>query len=154
MTLPATTAPVYFDQSDMIALLGIQTMLAVCDDENTGSIDPVKFNKLGALACGKVDSVLALNYKGPFPVTQVPVPALVVELATAWMKSLLYEGSDTYVRQYGSGPREEAEALATNLVEAKAVLTDWVQSPKPGNVGGNTYNVGARMTLHPHNEGW
>ena len=103
MTLPATTAPVYFDQSDMIALIGLQNMLAVCDDENNGSIDPVKFNKLGSLACGKVDSILALNYKGPFPVTQVPVPALVVELATAWMKAFLYEASDTYVRQYGSG---------------------------------------------------
>ena len=158
MTLPATTAPAYFDQTDMIAFIGEANMLAVCDDGNSGSIDPVKFNKMGKIACGKVDSVIALNYPGPFPITQVPVPALVVELAMTWMKALLYESDDIYVRQYGSGPREEALALSSQLTEAKSLLTDWLVSPKPGNVGGNTYNRGARMTIDnvdgSSNEGW
>lgn len=158
MPLPTTTPPVYFDQSDMIALIGTANMLAVCDPDNTGGIDPVTFNKLGALACAKVDAVLALTYPGPFPIQQVPVPALVVELATAWMKAFLYEADDVYVRQYGSGPRTEAMELATQLTEAKSVLTDWAASPKPGNVGGNTYNKGVRMTIDnsdgSSNEGW
>ena len=141
------TDPPYFTYDDAVALLGLQTMEACLDDENTGAVDVPTFNRLGNLACTRVDGFLKRVYPGPFPITQTPVPADIQIAALAWFRAFTYERHLEYVRQYGKGPREEAMKLCEDLTDSKEWLADLASGAPPENAGGIVTDQGPRMIV-------
>lgn len=60
----------YWTQADIQAVLGNAVLTACYDDTNTGVINTVSLGVVQSLSDAAVDSALAAEYAGPFPITE------------------------------------------------------------------------------------
>lgn len=60
----------YWSQADLEAVIGKAAVLACYDDANTGVVNAVALGNIQSLSDAMVDSALASEYAGPFPITE------------------------------------------------------------------------------------
>lgn len=146
----------YITQADLEGALSPATVLALFNDGDLGVVSTTSLLSVLVRASTEVDSYLARVYKGPFPVTQVPVPAIIKNCTIEFAIAFSFERHPEYVQTYGEQYRgttrykracEMAERLATGLQETP----DWVLSPKGQNVGGIIYANGPRTIIDSPN---
>lgn len=139
----------YIDQTDLEAALSPATVLALFNDQNEGVVYTPALLAVLTRASTEVDSYLARDFKGPFPVPQTPVPAVIKNCTVEFAIAFSFERHPEYVHTYGEQFRgttrykracEMAERLATGLQETP----DWVLQPRGGDVGGIIFSAGPR----------
>lgn len=142
----------YITQADLEGALSPATVLALFNDQDQGVVYAPALLLVLTRASAEVDSYLARNFKGPFPVPQTPVPAVIKNCAIEFAIAYSFERHPEYVHTYGEQYRgttrykracEMAERLATGLQETP----DWVLQPRGGNVGGIIYSAGPRTII-------
>lgn len=142
----------YISQADLEAALSPATVLGLFNDQDQGVVHAPSLLLVLTRASAEVDSYLARVFKGPFPIAQTPVPAVVKNCALEFAIAYSFERHPEYVHTYGEQYRgttrykracEMAERLATGLQETP----DWVLSPRGGNVGGIIYSDGPRTII-------
>lgn len=140
----------YVDQTDLEDAIGTPAV-AVFYSNGSGGINTVAL----AVACGRasawVDSFLALNYRGPFPVTQDPAPAMMKEAALLWLQAIAQDRKPEFIRQEPNTVRpnfrKQAIELLDRLIAGIQQMPDHAAQPKPTNVGGIAYASGPRMLI-------
>lgn len=139
----------YLTQTDLTNRLGGQTVTALYDDTGTSTVNATALADVLAGASARVDSYLARNYEVTLPITQVPIPAMVKEAALEWAIYLSFRRKPEYIRTYWNQAlpdlQKSAEELSDRLAEAAQYIPDLAAQPTPGNVGGVTYDTGARL---------
>lgn len=142
----------YITKADLEAALSPATVLALFNDEDQGTVYMPALLTLLQRASNEVDSYLARSFKGPFPVAQSPVPAIIKNCTIEFAIAFSFERHPEYVHTFGEQYRGStryaracamAERLATGLQETP----DWVLYPKGTNVGGIIVNSGPRTIV-------
>jgi hypothetical protein len=139
----------YVTQSEVSYALGIPIVLAIFDDDQDGIVDGPALDAVIARASAMTDSWIAPVYKGPFPIVQVPIPALIKELTLQYVEAMCFDRRPDIVRGFGSDDAQKrwprADDMGKKLQAAILRIPDYVAQPKPANVGGisvaNTANV-------------
>lgn len=131
----------YATQQDLENALSPATVLALYDDGNSGSINQTALLGVLKRARGWVDSYLATQYLGPFPVPQSPVPVAIVNAALEFAISFSFERHPEYVHTYGESYRATARfdracEMMARIVGGIQEIPDWTLQPKGRNVGG------------------
>ena len=144
-------AAVYVSQADIQNTIGLPALLALTDDANAGSPGATVIAFIATRATAWVDSFLAANYAGPFPIAQVPAPAMMAEAALYKAVEFLYDRRPEYIRNTMKGVRKDyntaAIELLTRLVDGVQYMPDFVGAVKPGNVGGIVYDNAPRLMI-------
>jgi len=141
----------YVSQSDIQNTIGLPALLALTDDTNTGSPGAGVITFITTRASAWVDSFLAANYVGPFPITQSPAPAMMQEAALYKAVEFLYDRRPEYIRNTMKGVRKDyntaAIELLKRLVDGIQYMPDFLGATKPGNVGGIVYDNAPRTMI-------
>lgn len=135
----------YITQGDLEALITPEAVLAIFNDQNTGAVNTSALTKLLNLASAQVDSYIARNYRGPFPIK--PVPQTIKHATLLWARAFAYERHREYARVYQDGPRKEAHMACERLATANWLLPDHSAQPKPANVGGIVVDDTRRLMI-------
>lgn len=140
----------YITSTNLEDAVGKATLLVLFDDANTGSYNAAAMTAVISRACSWVDSFLAANYGGPFPVSQSPAPAMMFEASIYKAIEFSLDRKPEFVRNLNNSTRknynEAAEKLLRNLIDGVQYMPDYVAQGKPGNVGGVVFD-GARRTM-------
>lgn len=141
----------YVSQADLQNALGLPALLALTDDTNSGTPTAGVITFVTTRASAWVDSFLAANYVGPFPITQNPAPAMMAEAALYKAIEFMYDRRPEYLRNTMEGVRKDynkaAIDLLTRLIDGVQYMPDFTGQPKPGNVGGIVYDNSPRMMI-------
>lgn len=139
----------YVTQSEVSFALGVPIVTALYDDVNSGTPDSPSLDAAIARASALVDSWIAPVYKGPFPILQVPIPAMIRELALQYIEAISYDRRPDIVRGFGSDDQQKrwprADEMGKRLQAAVLRIPDLVAQPKPTNVGGLIVDDGSRV---------
>jgi phage gp36-like protein len=142
----------YITQTDLESALSPATVIALFNDQDQGVVYVTALEGVLERASAEVDAYLARVYRGPFPIAQTPVPAVVKNCTLEFAIAFSFERHPEYVHTFGEQYRgttrykracEMAERLATGLQE----IPDWTLSPRGGNVGGIVYTQGPRTII-------
>ena len=133
----------YLTQTDLENRLGAPRVLALYDDDNSGTVNATALAAVLATASDLVDGTIARSYTGTFPMAS-PQPALVKEAATLYAMALSFERKpefslrldESYLDKIRKGADTLCERIATGLAKmvdappptASAVLTGGVVS--------------------------
>lgn len=141
----------YLNQTDLENAINVQTVLAIFDDAGTGTINQVALTDCLSRASAMVDSYLARVYRGPFPITQTPFPAMIKIAAIDFAVAYAFERHPEYVRSYGEEKRQERWARARDMMEricdGLQEMPDYTAQPKQANLGGIVYSAGPRTII-------
>lgn len=147
------TEPVlYAEQTDLEYVLSPTTVRILFEDQGNGVVDQKAIKGVLNRASRMVDSYLARVYKGPFPVSQVPVPEIIKAVTLEFAVAYSFERHPEYVHTYGETFRsksklEGAEAMAERLCTGLQEIPDWGLSPKAMNIGGIIISDGPRTII-------
>jgi phage gp36-like protein len=129
----------YVTQTDLQYRIGTQAVAALFSDGD-GNVDTDSLGAVLQAASDWVDSVLSVEYTGPFPLTQSPLPAMVKEAALLFAIAFSYDRKPEYARQLGDGGRPNYRKIADDLCNEikKNIkrLVGYTAEPDPANVGG------------------
>lgn len=148
------TAPVlYLTQQKLEYNLSPGTVLALYDDQQNGTVYQPALEEVLNRASRWVDSFLSRVYVGPFPVTQTPVPEVIVQCTLEFAVSFSFERHPEYVHTYGEAYRsttrfKRACEMAERLCNGMQEIPDWILQPKPRNVGGIITSAGPRTIIN------
>lgn len=142
----------YATQEDLESALSPSTVIALFEDTNNGHVDRKAIVAVLNRASRMVDSHLARVYRGPFPVSQVPVPEIIKAVTIEYAMAFSFERHPEYVHTYGEEYRskskfERAESMAERLVTGQLEIPDWTLQPKGGNIGGIILSDGPRTII-------
>lgn len=145
-------AIVYATQTDLENSLSPATVLALYNDDNDSQVNAVAIEGVLVRATNWVDSYLATQYLPPFPVTQTPVPAMIVAAALEFAIAFSFERHPEYVHTYGETFRaatrfKRACEMMDRIVASQQQIPDWVLQPKGKNVGGIINSSGPRTII-------
>lgn len=146
------TTILYATQEDLESALSPATVLALYDDEGSGVVNETALRNTLARASRRVDSYLARVYVGPFPVTQTPVPAEIMDAALEFSIAFSFERHPEYVHTFGEAYRagsryKRACEMMDRICQGQQEIPDWVLQPKPRNVGGIITFAGPRTII-------
>lgn len=142
----------YITKTDLENALSPETVTALYNDQEQGVVyEPALLGVL-TRASSMVDSYLARVYKGPFPVTQLPVPEAVKNCCIEFAIAFSFERHPEFVHTFGEAYRsttrfKRATEMAENLATGLQEIPDWTLSPRGGNVGGIIISVGPRTII-------
>ena len=144
----------YVTQAEVSYALGVSIVTAIYDDTNAGVPDSASLDAVIARASGMVDSWIAPVYKGPFPITQTPIPSMIRELAIQYVEAMTYDRRPDIIRGFGSDDQQKrwprADEMGQRLQAAILRIPDYAAQPKPANVGAIIVDDGQRvMTTGP-----
>ncbi len=141
----------YITQAEFSFALAPVAMLAIFDDNNDGALDSEAIDSIIARASSMVDAWIAPVYKGPFPITQTPIPALIRELTLQYSAVFALERHPDYAQSFNGYTRKErwdaADQMGQRLQAAVLRIPDYVAQPKPANVGGIVYDNSSRVMI-------
>lgn len=134
------------------------TVLALCDDDNTGNIadqsviDVVE--ELIGRAEAEVNSYLIRAYpKLIFPVVQSPLSVMLKQAALMFVIPFTYMRHPEYVKQFGDDARggvaalDNAREFMDRLCTGRQYLYDVPAEPKPSVIGGIFISNGPRTII-------
>lgn len=128
----------YLTAEDIRLQLGTATLLTLADDDNDGQADADVLAALIERADAWVDSWIAHNYEGPFPVTG-STPKVFREASLYKAIQFLYMRRPEFVRSLGADSLVDYEKMSTvllkNLAEAVQRAPDYDAETDPVNVG-------------------
>lgn len=142
----------YATQADLENQLSPATVLALFNDQDTGAVHAPAMDAVLTRASSWVDSFLARVYRGPFPVTQSPVPAAIKDATIEFAIAFAFERHPEYVHTFGEAYRSTArfkracdmmERICNGLQE----IPDWLLQPKSLNIGGVITVSGPRTII-------
>jgi hypothetical protein len=146
----------YVTEAELELAIGKPVLLAYLDDTNAGTIPTATVDAFIARASALVEAWIAPVYKGPFPITQSPVPSMVRELTIQYVEALIYERRTELARNDATdeakGRWARADAMGARLQSAVLRIPDYTAQPKPGNVGGVVIDDGRRV-MAPNPDG-
>lgn len=129
--------------------IGPEAVIAIYDDNRTGSLETGEIAVLNAVAeraSRRVDARVVRAYDGPFPMS--PVPALVKDAALEFFVAFSFERHPEYVRAHGADEHQKrldrAEQLCEEIADAIRYLTELVP---PKTAGGIVYDNGPRFSV-------
>ncbi len=142
----------YATRADLESALSPTTVLTLFDDGNSGNVSQVALDGVLNRASRMVDSYLARVFKGPFPVTQTPVPSTITFAALEFAIAFSFERHPEYVHTYGETYRastrfKRATEMMDRICQAQQEIPDWVLQPKQRNIGGIVIDDGPRTVV-------
>ena len=132
----------YLTQAELQYALSSTSYTAIFDQDNDGVADSAVVDACLARGSAMTDAWIAPVYKGPFPIMQVPVPAMIRELTIQYCLAIAYERRPDYTRTLlgasddGKKRWDRADEMGKRLQSAVLRIPDYVAQPVPGNVGG------------------
>jgi len=143
---------VYVTQEDLEQALSPATVLALYNDLNNDSVNPTALEGVLIRATTWVDSYLATQYLGPFPVPQTPVPMMIKMAALEFAIAFSFERHPEYVLTYGESFRATARfkracEIMERIISSQQQIPDWALQPKGKNVGGIINSTGPRTII-------
>lgn len=133
----------YITQAELSYALSATSFTAIFDQDNDGVADSTVVDAVVARASALTDAWIAPVYKGPFPITQAPIPAMIRELTIQYALAMAYERRPDVTRTLkGSEDSdakrwERADKMGQRLQAAVLRIPDLVAQPKPANVTGS-----------------
>ncbi len=132
----------YVTQVDMERRFGAE-LIQILFDDGSGGVDTTSLGDVRQGASDWTDSVIALEYTGPFPLTQDPLPAMVREATLLFAIAFSYDRKPSYARVLGDGGRPDYRKLAEKVCNDIKVnlkrIVGYTAEPNPANVGGGVY---------------
>jgi len=145
----------YWSQQDLERLCGAATVLACCDDDNTGAPDQGVIAELQEFSDATVDGRMAAqNPTAKFPLTTPP--PLVRKASLLLAKAMMYDRRPEYVRIYGTGPQAAADKFLDDMMEKPLYLEQAnpdVIPPQPATVTGGVAVDGSVRMYIPNADG-
>ena len=137
----------YLAQVDLEHRMTAQRVLALYDDENTGTVNAAALAAVLQEASNLVDGHIARSYTGTFPMPSPP-PVLCKSAATLYAIAMSVERDHAYVAKYGEkhtlDMRKEAEKMCEKIA---AGLLKLVDAPPP--TAGTTLTGGLVISSGP-----
>lgn len=145
----AVVAP-YASRDDLEAAISAETVAALFNSVATNSVNTAALQKVLVRASARVDSWLATVFLGPFPIAQVPVPAIIVDAALEYVIAFSFMRHPEYVQTYGEEYRAEtrlasADTMMQRITSGIERIPDWTLQQKGQNVGGFLVDGGHRI---------
>jgi phage gp36-like protein len=143
----------YITQAELQYALSSTSFIAIFDQDNDGVADEAVVDAVIGRASAMTDAWIAPVYRGPFPITQVPVPAMIRELTIQYCLAIAYERRPDYTRTLEGGSSHDedrwkrADAMGMRLQTAVLRIPDYVAQPAPANVGGIVVSGGSRVFI-------
>jgi len=142
----------YATQEDLEHQLSPATVQNLFDDQNMGSVYTPALDAVLLRASSWVDSFLARVYRGPFPVTQSPVPQAIKDACLEFAISFSFERHPEYVQTYGETYRstvrfKRACEMMERICNGMQEIPDWTLQPKQLNIGGIITVSGPRTII-------
>lgn len=132
----------YVTQAEMERRFGARLIQTLFDDA-AGGVDTTSLGDVRQAASDWVDSVIAMEYTGPFPLTQDPLPAMVREATLLFAIAFSYDRNPEYARMLGDGARPDyrklGEKLCDDIKKNLKRIVGYTAEPNPANVGGGVY---------------
>lgn len=117
----------YLTQTDLENRLGVPRVLALYDDDNTGTINQAAMDAVVQTASDLVDGTIARSYTGTFPMASPP-PALAKEAAVLYAMALSFERKPEFALRledsYLTRLRTQADKLCERIATGLAKLVD------------------------------
>lgn len=127
-------AGIYFELADLEDRVSRTVLVQILDDDNNGTVDTAKFERLREDACAYVDGFLRRIY--PLPLPGPEVPSEVKRLALDRAEAVLAVRHPEYRRIDGEKLKEQNRRELMDLAEGKTRL-DVQGLPEPAaNQGG------------------
>lgn len=148
----------YITIADIVKAISDTTVLACCDDLNTGDIDDESvIDTVEALidrAEAEVNSYLMRAYPSlVFPVVQIPLSTMLKQAALMFAVPFTFMRHPEYVKQYGDDVRggltaeQKARDFMERLCTGRQFLFDVPAEPKPSVLGGIYIASGPRTII-------
>ena len=139
----------YCTEAEVTYALGASIVTAIYDDDNDGIADSASLDAVIARASALVDSWIAPVYKGPFPISQTPIPSMIRELTLQYVEAMSYDRKPDLARGFGSDDQQKrwprADQMGERLQAAILRIPDNAAQPTPANAGGIVVDGSSRV---------